>query len=193
MLHATLVHPLSPARPSIGGIDTTRVPAVEPHPEASDRPGGPGRRRLSGRLWYAAAPASIVFISVHLPLPVVSSLVTVTGLAVLAYADATQRHLPRPVVRSLAVAIAAVLAAQGLVNDRWEPLARAGIGGLMVFGIMGAVWWAAPWSVAFGDVRITAVAAAAAAAISWQAAAGESRSAAAAPQARRRSTSSHHG
>lgn len=108
---------------------------------------------------------------VHRSFADVSSLIAAGGLGVLACTDATRRRLPRGGVRLLAVAVAAALVAHGVLVHQWQPLLRAGLGGLVVAVVVGALWWAVPGALTFGDVKVTALASSASAAVSWRAAA----------------------
>ena len=119
---------------------------------------------------YAAASVLVLLVLQAGPTaPSASSLVAVTGLAVLAVTDATSRRLPAVGVRSLAGFLAAALLGAAWWHGDWGPPLRAVAGAGVVAVLLGALWLALPGAIAFGDVKVTVVAFAAAAAVSWRA------------------------
>lgn len=53
------------------------------------------------------------------------------------------------------------------VHQKWDPLLRAAAAATVVGLTLGLVWWTLPGALAFGDVKVTALASGAAGAVAW--------------------------
>jgi prepilin signal peptidase PulO-like enzyme (type II secretory pathway) len=100
--------------------------------------------------------------------PGASSVVTATGLGALGVSDAKTRRLPRTIVRLVGAAVVGAFVTSAL-SHKVSTVSRGGLAAFAVSAVVGAVWFLQPNCIAFGDVKVTALATAAAAAVSWAA------------------------
>jgi len=93
---------------------------------------------------------------------------TAVGIA-LALIDLSVRRLPDALVLPSYPVIAVLLAASSWVRDDWWSLARAGIGGAVLFAFYLAVALVKPEAMGFGDVKLSGVVGGVLAYLSWSA------------------------
>jgi leader peptidase (prepilin peptidase)/N-methyltransferase len=139
-----------------GRIDRPAEASVGTSPVLAGRPDLPGPS--TGAVVAAELVTGGSFALAALRLGAVPALaafcVLFAGLVPAAAVDLRLGIVPRRVVYATALGLGAALLGAAAASGTWWPLGRAAIGGAAALGVFFALWWFAPRSIGFGDVRL---------------------------------------
>ncbi|WP_232241560.1 prepilin peptidase [Kutzneria sp. 744] len=128
---------------------------------------------MSVRLRWIAAPVGVLLLvatALRIPMPSLPAYLYFTAVAVLlAVIDIELRRLPNLIVLPSYAVVAALLAGSSLWRGEYWPLARAGLGGVLLIVFFLVLATAQPAGIGLGDVKLAGLIGIALGYLSWTA------------------------
>ncbi len=88
---------------------------------------------------------------------VIPLLVLTAALIALCAIDIEHLLLPNRIVYPTGFMVLPLFALSAAVDNQWNSLGRAALGGVIAFSVFYAIWFAAPKAMGFGDVRLSLI------------------------------------